>query len=189
MRRRSPKTALGSRCEPTPVVSNSHSTHRIVTGSHTSAARNMNSLVGGDPEIKVVATDLGHQRRSEERCLMRNNLLAGQEFAQAEGIGPRTRSSPTRRSIPKPHNSDTGPLPDSASTAWATTSGPEKRSAECKNHNRSPDACAMPWFIASYRPPSGSDCQYAKPGSHPDRYATTSSPLPPSITMCSMRPR
>lgn len=41
-------------------------------------------LVGGDPEIKVVATDLGHQRRSEERCLMRNNLLAGQEFAQAE---------------------------------------------------------------------------------------------------------
>lgn len=23
----------------------------------------------------------------------------------------------------------------------------------------------MPWFIASYRPPSGSDCQYAKPGS------------------------
>ncbi len=54
----------------------------------------------------------------------------------------------------------------------------EKRSAECKNHNRSPDACAMPW-ISSRQPPHSCRARAASTREAwftPDRYATTSSP-------------
>ncbi len=149
----------------------------------TSAARNMNSWSAAIPKSRS-ATDLWPPATIRRTMLDAEQPIAGQESQQLKGIGPRTRSSPTRRSILKPHTRT--PVP----CRIAPPRAHYRRARKTIGGVQEPTDHPMRILVHRVVPPAKrARLPIREAWFTPDRYATTSSPLPPSITMCLMRPR